>query len=131
MLDEGSEDAAHDYDHLVRVIALADKPAENAIWIGRMRVCGVKDPGVVVLPVDRRDVVPGNRPPVDLPGGNLRPALDAGKQALNPGAETMDYVARKCRVVFEARAVRLKNRHQIFGSGKDVDIRLLDIPILR
>ena len=25
MLDEGSEDAAHDYDHLVRVIALADK----------------------------------------------------------------------------------------------------------
>ncbi len=25
MLDDGSEDAAHDYDHLVRVIALADK----------------------------------------------------------------------------------------------------------
>ena len=25
MADEGSEDAAHDYDHLVRVIALADK----------------------------------------------------------------------------------------------------------
>jgi uncharacterized protein len=25
MLDEGCEDAAHDYDHLVRVIALADK----------------------------------------------------------------------------------------------------------
>jgi uncharacterized protein len=25
MLDEGSEDAAHDYDHLVRVMALADK----------------------------------------------------------------------------------------------------------
>jgi len=25
MLDEGSEDAAHDYDHLVRVIALADR----------------------------------------------------------------------------------------------------------
>src|SRR5437763_14398032 len=25
MSDEGSEDAAHDYDHLVRVIALADK----------------------------------------------------------------------------------------------------------
>jgi len=25
MLDEGSEDAAHDYDHLVRVIAIADK----------------------------------------------------------------------------------------------------------
>ena len=25
MLDEGSEDAAHDYDHLARVIALADK----------------------------------------------------------------------------------------------------------
>jgi uncharacterized protein len=25
MLDEGSEDAAHDYDHLVRVLALADR----------------------------------------------------------------------------------------------------------
>ena len=31
MLDEGSGDAAHDYDHLVRVIALADK-IQSAWW---------------------------------------------------------------------------------------------------
>ena len=68
------------------VVARADEPTEDARRVGRRRVRGIEDAGVVVLPVQRGHVVAGDRAPVDLAGCDLCPALDAGEQALDAGA---------------------------------------------
>src|SRR5262245_59917607 len=102
------------------VVALADQPAEDARRSCRSRVFWIKDTGVVVLPVDRRDVVPGDGAPVSFAGVNLRPALDAGKEALDSRTITMDGEPGDGRVIHEGRAVGLENRHQVLRTRKQV-----------
>lgn len=113
------------------VVALANEPAEDARRIGRRRLGGIEDAGVVSLAVQRGDVVARDRAPVALAACDLCPALNAGEQALDAGAVAMDYEPWGGRVVLEPCSVRRKDRDQVFGAGEDVDVGFISIAILR
>src|SRR5262249_41134790 len=74
------------------VVACADQPAENAcrvLWIG---VVWIEDSGIIVLTIQRRDVVPRDGARGGFTSFYAGPALDAGEEPFNPWAVTLDTI---------------------------------------
>ncbi len=110
------------------IAALADKPGENAVGIFRVR-----NTRILIPAVQGKDVVPGDGTPVHIPIPLPGPALDAGEEAFCARSIA---VHRECLVthragLLETAAVRIDNRNQVFSAGKDEDIRLFRVSILR
>ena len=95
---------------------LTDQPRENALGVRRIR-----DARLCVLAVEREDVVPRDRPPVDI--AVLCPPLDPSEQAFDAWPITTDRIPIQLRLV--------TNGYEILGPREDKDIRFLGIGVAR
>src|SRR5207249_2436099 len=117
-------------------VALADQPAEDMTWVGR-----VGDARFGRTAIDREDVVLRDRAPMCLAVAEAHPAFDAREQPLDPWPVALDRVAVARLLVMDRIAlpiaspasvrVLLEDRHQVFGPGEDEHIGFLLVAVLR
>src|SRR5262245_25840069 len=84
------------------VVALTDEPTEDARRVRLIQIAGgilvelrwIKYPRLVILSIERRNIVATDRTPVNLSGVNFCPTLDPREQTLDPRAITPNSVGR-------------------------------------
>src|SRR5258708_4785672 len=88
------DDGSHRVDDRVSfvVVALADQPAEHAYRMVRAGRSGIEDPRLVVLAVERGDVVAGDRAPMRVAQVDIGPTLDPRKQSFDTRAIALDSI---------------------------------------
>jgi hypothetical protein len=112
------------------VTSPTDEPTEDACRITRIGYTGV-----VVLAVEREDVVLRDGAPIHIAAiGNVRPALDTGKEPFDTGAVAVDcvgvgaYCARRNNLRLPLPLGVLDQQwHQIFHARENEFIRIITV----
>src|SRR5262249_34715514 len=98
------------------VVARTDEPTEDTRRMSRHGVGGVEDARVVVLPIQRGEVVARDPTPGDLSRCAVGPTLDRSERALEAGVLAWEDMAGGAGVVLERLAVGWDHWDQAFAS---------------